>query len=68
MTHDNARESQTIWQTVTNDGLDLPGEPAIVVESYRDCIAIHQVERSVLINYETIPELIKLLKKLKPIT
>jgi hypothetical protein len=62
MTEKNYKESWTLWQEV-EDGL---GEPAIVVELYSDgMVCLTQEGRDININYESIDELCKLLKKLK---
>jgi hypothetical protein len=51
-----------IWQPDPEDGV---AEKAILVESYSDVITLQQNDQSININYESIDELCKLLKKLK---
>lgn len=56
------RGDYIIWQDGPEDGI---GENAIMIESYSGVVAIQQNSSSININYETIDELCKLLKKIK---
>jgi len=49
-----------IYQT-GDGGLFLP-EPALIVSRYSDVIEIQQEERTLTLNPETVPELVKVLK------
>lgn len=59
-------DSIVIWQERTDDDMLLPGEPALLIESYYDVISIQQGDQSININYETVKELCKVLKSMKP--
>lgn len=61
MTDANYKNSHTIWQE-QSDGLP---EQSLLVERYDNTIRIQQREDSITINYESVDELCKLLKKLK---
>jgi len=52
-----------IWQDASDEyGV---GEPALLLEGYSDTITITQGDQSVIINYETIKELVKAMKVLQ---
>jgi hypothetical protein len=58
-----AEGNHIIWQNVSEDlGVS---EAALLVEKYSDVITITQEGRHININYETIDEVVKLLKQLK---
>lgn len=58
---DPSKYAVVMWQGEPQDGQGL-AEPALLIEFYSDCISIKQDEDSVVINYESIPDLCKLLK------
>lgn len=51
-----------LHQTAEND---MPAEPVILVEVYNDVFVLSQEDREILINYESIPDLIKCIKATK---
>ena len=51
-----------LWQTSGDD--DIPGQ-ALLIERLNGSFAIQQGNERIEINYETIPELIKVLKYIK---
>lgn len=53
--------SHIIWQEV-EDGV---GEPALLFEPFNDCLQVSQAGAVINVNYQSIDELCKLLKKLK---
>jgi len=57
-----SKNAQIIWQTPGEDNVP---EPAIVVEAYMGSFSLTQEGRSISINYESIKDLIKVLKDLK---
>lgn len=59
----NHAKSTTIWQDQIKEKTLLPGEPALLINNYHDMIEIAQGENGILINKETIPLLIKILKR-----
>lgn len=62
MTEKNHEESYTLWQEA---GEDSVSEKPLIVSSYSDVICISQEGREINVNYESVNELCKLLKKLK---
>lgn len=52
-----------IWQE--GDGESSIGEPALLVSAYSDVFTLKQGACEVNINYETIPELIRLLRDIR---
>lgn len=62
MTESNYKDSYTLWQTAPEDGIE---EKPLIIEPYSDVISIKSNGESVNLNYESIPEFIKLLQKLK---
>lgn len=54
-------DSKVIWQQV--DAEFGVGEPAMLVNFYSDTVEITQGKGSILINYETLPDLCSLLKQ-----
>lgn len=57
------KESRIIYQSTTED-MPVP-EPAILVEVYTDIFNLSQEGATLAIGYETIPDLIKVLRELK---
>lgn len=53
--------SYVIWQEV-EDGV---GEPALLIEPFHDCLQISQAGSVINLNYESVDELCKLLKRIK---
>ena len=51
-----------IWQE--GDGETSIGEPALLVSVYSDIFTLRQGAEGVNINYETIPDLLKMLRRL----
>ena len=51
-----------IWQECDDDSIS---EKAILIEAYSDVISIQQEDSSVNLNYESVDEFCKLLKKIK---
>jgi hypothetical protein len=49
-----------VWQDV-EEGV---GEPAIALDKYNDILVFKQADNEVNLNYETIPELCKTLKRI----
>jgi hypothetical protein len=62
MIHKTKGDDYIIWQEDPNDGV---AESAILVEAYSDIISFQQNDSSININYESVDEICKLLKKLK---
>jgi hypothetical protein len=62
MTEPNYKDSWTLWQTAPEDGLE---EKPLILDCYSDVISIKCNGESVKLNYESIPDLIKLLKHIK---
>jgi hypothetical protein len=62
MTEKNYKESWTLWQTAPEDSVE---ETPLIIEAYGDVVSIKCNGESVNLNYESIPEFIKLLKKIK---
>ena len=58
----NGKGSVVIWQENPKEGI---GKPAILIESYRGSFGITQEGNYISLNYETIKDLIKVLKTLK---
>lgn len=58
-----SKENKILWQQ-TDEGV---GEPALMIEAYSDCICITQEESIIRLNFDSVDELTKLLKKLKPL-
>lgn len=66
MTHDLTKTSKAvIWQE--GNGETTFGEPALLVSVYSDIFTIKQGGGEVNINYETIPEMIRLLRTIHPV-
>lgn len=60
---DTAKEGAVIlWQTDPEDAI---AEPALLIESFSDAIRIGQKDQVINLNYESIDELIKVLRNLK---
>jgi hypothetical protein len=62
MIHEAYKESFIIWQELDTDS-GLP-EPALLIERYNDIVSIQQGKEYINLNYDSIPELIKLLRKI----
>lgn len=60
MTQETNRDSFVAWQEVP-EGV---AEPAILVTPYNDVFELQQLRNTILINYESIPDLIKLLRQI----
>lgn len=56
-------DSKVIWQE--DDEMNGLGEPALLINFYSDSVEIQQKGSSILVNYNTLPELCKLLKDAK---
>lgn len=56
------KDAHILWQKDPEDGV---AEKPILVEVYNDLLCISQEDNSVNLNYDSIDELCKLLKKLK---
>lgn len=65
ITETPAKVSRVMWQQ--GDQEQNIGEPALLIEFWSDSVSITQEGRSVMINKETIPDLIKLLKNPPPV-
>lgn len=56
------KDAIVLWQ----DGEEgIPGEPALLITAYSDCIEVKQEASEIRINMESMPELIKVLNGLK---
>lgn len=62
MTESNYKESWTLWQTADEDSLE---EKPLILECYGDVVSIKCNGESLNLNYESIPDMIKLLKVIK---
>lgn len=60
-TNDNA---VIMWQTEPPDGYGLP-EPALLFDLTSDAFTVYQERRYLTINYESIDEMIKILRQVK---
>jgi hypothetical protein len=49
-----------VWQQAENE----LGNPALLVEKYAESLSIQQEDRNIIIDYETIPDLVKLLSRI----
>ncbi|WP_407522701.1 hypothetical protein PDL71_15530 [Lacibacter sp. MH-610] len=54
-----AKESVVFWQTNEENGV---GEPALLIEFYNDVMQISQDGERININYESIKDLVKILR------
>ncbi len=54
-----SKDSTVLWQVAPEEGI---AEPALLIEFFSDCISIKQDGDTILITYESIPSLCKLLK------
>lgn len=54
------RPAAVLWQ----DGEDMPGEPAILVQRYSDTLCLTQEGRTINISPKSCEELMKLMRKL----
>jgi hypothetical protein len=64
MITNTSKESIVVWQEKSWDN-ERPEEPALLINEYMDMFTIEQHDRYVNVNYETIDELIRILKGLK---
>lgn len=62
MVNINHQHSSTFWQTGSEDGLP---EDAIVIEGYKDTMALTQGSDVINVNYESLDEFIKELRRMK---
>lgn len=62
MIADPATYSRVLWQISADD---IIPEPAILIDGYRNTINLSQNGNEILINYESLEELIKTMRMLK---
>ena len=62
MIEPTSKESYIVWQNDPQDGV---AEPALLIEKYLDTVSITQKDNCINVNYESIDELCKLLKKIQ---
>lgn len=61
MTDTTKDGSVILWQTDPEDAI---AEPALLIEPYSDTIRIGQKEQAINVNYESVDELIKVLRNM----
>lgn len=59
----NYKNSVILWQDDDEEG--VTGEPALLIEGYNDAVQIIQKDNQITLNYHSIKELIKALKKVE---
>lgn len=62
MTERIAKESFTLWQESSEDSVP---EPAFLIVPHSDVVRIQQGGDQILLNYESVDELCKVLKQIK---